>query len=155
MELLASRRTDYLRVGYFILLLLGYGFAGWLLAAFQVPWPVWLGTLAMTLHLIQVGAAALALSSGWVVGLIAIAVVVKAWARVWNPRLPLEQAQLWAQVLLLIWLGAMLLILLLAYARLLLPAALKGRWVMLALTSFVWGALALGAWLYRLAPAAA
>ncbi len=144
-------RGGYLRGGYLTVLLLGYGFAGWLLAAFQVPWPVWLGTLAITLHLIQVGPAALALASSWVMGLIAVAAVVKAWVSVWNARLPLEQAGLWAQGLLLIWLGATLLLLLLAYARPLLRRRFRGRRAGLALTGFVWAALGLGGWLHQFA----
>ncbi|MFM7426152.1 MAG: hypothetical protein ACKO7W_14360 [Elainella sp.] len=135
-----------LRVGYLVVLLLGYGFAGWLLAAFQVPELVWVGSLAATLHLVWAETAALVLSWSWVVGLIAIAAITKAWVAVWNAHLPVEQAQLWAQGLLLIWLGASLLVLLLAYAPL--PRLLRPR---LGLTGLIWSALGLGAWCYQLA----
>jgi hypothetical protein len=142
-------RVGYLRVGYLTALLLGYGFVGWLLAAFQVPWIVWLGTLATTLHLIRTGSAALALSCSWVVGLIAIAALAKAWIALWNAHLPYEQAQLWARSLLLIWWGATLLLLLLAYARPLLPRSLNTRQALLLLTSLIWGALGFGGWCYQ------
>lgn len=136
---------------YLALLLLGYGFAGWLLAAFQVAWFVWVGTLAMTLHLIRARSAAIALSSSWVAIVISIAAVTKAWAAVWDSRVPFQHAQLWAEGLLLIWLGAIGLVVLLAFADTAIqPFGLKQKRLGLYLTLAIWGALGIGKLLYQL-----
>lgn len=133
-------------------LLLGYGFAGWLLAAFQVSWLVWLGTLGVTLHLIRVGASALTLATGWVVLVMVAAAVVKAWTAVWNSRIPFEQAQLWAQTLLLIWLGAIGLVVLLAFGRSTIgDLGVQGKRAFYSLVTLIWGALATGGLLYQIA----
>jgi hypothetical protein len=102
---------------YLGVLLLGYLSAGWLLAAFQVPWVIWLGTLGVSLHLVKVRTNALALASAWIVALVSIAAVLKAWTPLWDSHLPLEHAQSWALGLLLIWLWAHCLALLLAFAK--------------------------------------
>jgi magnesium-transporting ATPase (P-type) len=96
---------------------LGYVSAGWLLAAFEVPWWVWLGTEAIILHLIKAGAEAIAVASAWIVVVISVAAVVKAWTPVWDSRIPFEHAQLWAGGLLFIWFWALGLVLLLAFAH--------------------------------------
>lgn len=134
---------------YLLILLLSCGGAGWLLAAFQVPWPIWLGTLAMMLHLIRSGTAAIPLSTGWVVSLMSLAAVLKSWTPAWDSRVPYEQAQLWAKGLLGIWCGAIALVVLLAQTsrplKVLGWSDRKDRWL---LTLLVWGALGLGGWLY-------
>ncbi|WP_295393437.1 hypothetical protein [uncultured Thiodictyon sp.] len=101
---------------YLTLLLLGYSAAGWLLAAFQVHWWVWLVTFGLTLHLIRCGPAAIVPASAWVTGVMFVAAVTKAWAPLWGLRFPYEHAQLWALGLLLIWLGAIVSMVLLALA---------------------------------------
>lgn len=136
---------------YLAVLLLGYGFTGWLLAAFQVPCLIWLGTLGVTLHLIRSGASAIALATIWVVLIIFMAAVVRAWIAVWNSRLPFEYAQLWAQGLLLIWLGAIGLVVLLAFARSTLSQLrLRGALAFYSLTALIWGALGMGGLLYQM-----
>lgn len=90
-------------------LLLGYVSLGWLLAAFQVPWTVWLGTWAVMLHLLKAEADAIALASAWIVVIISIGAVLKAWAPIISPGLPYENAKAWAVGLLLIWLWVSLL----------------------------------------------
>jgi hypothetical protein len=134
-------------------LLLGYSFAGWLLAAFQVSWLIWLGTLGTTLHLIRAQASAIALAASWVVLIMVAAAVVKAWAAAWDSRVPFEQAQLWAQGLLLIWLGAMGLVVLLAFARpRIAQLGMRGPSAGYSLTILIWGALAAGGLLYQTLP---
>jgi hypothetical protein len=134
---------------YLALLLLGYGFAGWLLAAFQAPWLIWLGTLAACLHLVRSQVAAIALASSWVVLLISAASVLKAWAPVWDRRVPFEQAPLWAESLLLIWLGAIGLVILLAFAHAAMQQiGCRGKQILYRLLILVWGALGAGKLFY-------
>ena len=102
---------------YLLVLSLGYVSAGWLLAAFQVSGFVWIGTLGTLLYLARSGADAIVVASTWVVGVISVGAVLKAWTPVWHSRLPYENAQLWAVGLLLIWLWAMVLVVLLAFAK--------------------------------------
>ncbi|MCU0524345.1 MAG: hypothetical protein MUF72_05925 [Elainella sp. Prado103] len=134
---------------YLLVLFLSCGLTGWLLAAFQVPWPIWLGTLAVMLHLIRSGTAAIPLSTGWVVILISLAAILKAWAPVWNSQVPYQQAQLWAKGLLGIWLGAIGLVVLLSQANRCFTAwggqSRRAKWMLVLL---VWGALGLGGVLY-------
>ena len=135
-------------VVYLVALLLGYGFLGWLLAAFQVPWPIWLGSLGVAIHLIYSGPAAIALSSSWVVGIIFLAAAKKSWPEVWDSRVPHEQAQLWAEGLLLIWLGATGLVVLLAFAGSALHRlGVQGHFRFYSFTSLMWGAMS-GGWIY-------
>ncbi len=134
---------------YLALLLLSYGALGWLLAAFQVPWPIWLGSLGVTLHLIYSGTAAIALSGGWVVSVMFVAAARKSWATVWGSQVPYEQAQLWAEGLLLIWIGVTGLVFLLAFADSgLLPLGRRSR--IYGLISLIWGAIYSGSLCYQL-----
>jgi hypothetical protein len=94
---------------YVVALLFGYISLGWLMAAFQVPWIVWLGTGGMMLHLLKAEADAIALSSAWIVVIISTGAVLKAWAPIISPNLPYENAKAWAMGLLLIWLWASIL----------------------------------------------
>jgi hypothetical protein len=92
---------DWIYIGA---LLLGFVSLGWLLAAFQVPWIVWLGAGGMILHLLKAEADAIALSNAWIVVIISSGAVLKAWAPIISPNLPYENAKAWALGLLLIWL---------------------------------------------------
>ncbi|NJR64343.1 MAG: hypothetical protein HC772_01830 [Leptolyngbyaceae cyanobacterium CRU_2_3] len=49
---------------------------------------------------------AIAPASAWIVVIISIGAVIKAWAPIISPRLPYENAKAWAMGLLLIWLWA-------------------------------------------------
>jgi hypothetical protein len=102
---------------YLTILILGYISAGWLLAAFQVSSFVWIGTLGILLYLAKVGTDAIAVASAWIVGVISVGAVIKAWAPVWNSRMPYENARLWAGGLLLLWVWATVLVVLLAFAH--------------------------------------
>lgn len=135
--------------GYLIVLVLGYGLIGWLLAAFQATWPVWFGTLAVTLYLICSGPAAIALSQSWIVGIMTLAAVLKSWTPVWGSQVPFEQAQLWAKGLLLIWLAAISLAVLLGFASTILqPWKLNPRLTRSSLVLLLWTALGLGGLAY-------
>jgi hypothetical protein len=138
-------------VAYLATLLLGYGCLGWLLAAFQVPWPIWLGSLGVTIHLIYSGSAAIALSSSWVVGIMFLAAAKKSWPEVWDSRVPHIAAQLWAERLLLIWLVATGLIVLLAFAgAALYRLGVQGRFRFYGFVSLVWAAMGSGWFYYQL-----
>lgn len=129
---------------YLVVLFLGYASAGWLLAAFQVPWPIWLGTVTITWYLTKVGPDAIAIASGWVVAIISIGAVEKAWAPVWSRQTPYQQAQLWASGLLLLWFWAVLLVLMLAFADRPLQQLGWLRQRVGGLLGLMWLALALG-----------
>lgn len=136
--------------GYLAVLCLGYGFAGWLLAAFQVSGPIWLGTFAMSLHLIYSGVAAIVLSCSWVVLIMLVAAILKAWAPIWNSQIPLEQPQLWAKGLLFIWFGAIALIVLLAFARSgFNQLGWSERQSAYGLVLLIWSALGIGGLIYQ------
>ncbi|GAB4232234.1 MAG: hypothetical protein Kow00121_60380 [Elainellaceae cyanobacterium] len=112
-----SIHANYVAWGYLVLLILGFLSVGWLLAAFQVSWLIWLGTMAITLHLAHAGTDAIAIATAWIATIISIGAVIKAWAPIWDSRVPWENARLWASGLLLIWLGTTTTGLLLAFAQ--------------------------------------
>ncbi|WP_295454149.1 hypothetical protein [uncultured Thiodictyon sp.] len=141
---------DLLGWGYLSILLLSYTLVGWMLAAFQVPWWIWLVTFAVTLHLIRSGPAAIALASTWVTGVMFVAAVMKAWTPLGNSRLPYSNAQLWALGLLGIWIGAIGCVVLLAGAPQFVTRALgrPGKHVAYALVLLVVAAMAGGRLVY-------
>jgi hypothetical protein len=100
--------------GFYVLLLwfmacgLGLG-----LTAYSVSFLIWLGTLAVTLHLAWAGTAAIAPAMVWLLALIGFATVTNA-----HPQMsPHAIAQVWAASLLELWIRGGLLILILAFAR--------------------------------------
>ena len=103
-------------VAYPIVLFTGYLWVGWLMAAFEMPWFVWLGTLAVTLHLSMVGTRAIFLANTWLVGLMAAGAVFKSWPAIWDSTVPKTDGALWASGLLGIWTSSIVLILVLAFA---------------------------------------
>lgn len=134
---------------YLLLLIFGYGFLGWLLAAFQAVWLIWLGTFAVILYLICSGTAAIAVSQSWIVSIMTLAAVLKSWTPVWGSQVPFEQAQLWAKGLLLIWLAAVSLAVLLGFASTILqPWKLSPRLTRYGLILLLWAALGLGGLAY-------
>jgi len=94
---------------YLIALLSGYVTIGWLLAAFQVSWLVWLTTLGVTLYLVNAGVDAIALANAWIVAVISAGAVAKSWAPIWDAQLPYKNAQAWAMGLLALWLWTVVL----------------------------------------------
>jgi len=63
---------------YLLVLWLGYMVAGRLLAVYNVPAAIWLGTFMATLHLAWAGIGAIALGMVWVLVLIWIAAITYA-----------------------------------------------------------------------------
>lgn len=133
-----------------MMLLTGFLFTGWLLAAFQAPWLVWLGTLGVTLHLIKAEADAIVLSNAWIVIIMLIAAVKKSWTPAWNVHIPSQNASLWAAGLLLIWLNLITLVILLAFVK---PQLRSLGWsnpkTSIVLVASLWSALVLGALIYQ------
>lgn len=137
-----------IRSGFYVLLLwviacgLGLG-----LTAYSVSFLIWLGTLAVTLHLAWAGKAAIAPAMVWLLALIGFATVTNA-----HPQTsPHAIAQVWAASLLELWLRGGLLILILGFAR----SCLK-PWRLSHIPSFgfilglTWSGLGTGVRLYRL-----
>jgi hypothetical protein len=136
-----------IRSGFYVLLLwviacgLGLG-----LTAYSVSFLIWLGTLAVTLHLAWAGKAAIAPAMVWLLALIGFATVTNA-----HPQTsPHAIAQVWAASLLELWLRGGLLILILGFAR----SCLK-PWRLSHIPSFgfilglTWSGLGTGVRLYR------
>lgn len=145
---LSSAYANYAAWLYLATLLFGYSVLGWLMAAFQVSWLVWLGTMAITLHLAHAGTDAIIIASTWVATIMSIGAVVKAWTPIWDSRMPWENAQLWAIGLLCIWMGSTLLTVLLAFAQHPLRSLhWNARFWTKGLLVLTWGAMA-GGWLF-------
>jgi hypothetical protein len=115
------------------------------LSAYNVaPW-IWLGTLAVTLHLAWAGTAAIAPAMVGLLALMWIATVTHTLPKF----MPHAIAQVWAASLLELWIRGGLLILLLAFAR----PCLK-PWQLSHVSSFgfslglIWSALSMGIRLY-------
>lgn len=144
-------RSDRLWAGGYLLLLLGgCGAAGWLLAGFGAPGLVWLGTLGVVAHLVAAETDAIALASAWVMAIVAGGVVGKAWIPLWDSRVPHENAQRWAMVLWLLWLGAIGLVVLLARARRMLRGlGWRDRQAARAIGLLAWAALGVGWFIYQ------
>ncbi len=135
---------------YLMTLLAGFLLIGWLLAAFQAPGLVWLGTLAVTLHLVKAEADAIVLGNAWIVTIMLIAAVKKAWTPAWNANLPAQDASLWATGLLLIWFSVIAMVILLAFAKPQLRSlGCSNRTASISLVIGLWSALLLGELLYQ------
>jgi hypothetical protein len=118
------RILHWLGSGLYILLLWlsAYGL-GLNLSAYSVaPW-IWLGTLAITLHLAWAGMAAIAPAMVGLLALMWIATVTHTLPKL----MPNAIAQVWAASLLALWIRGGLLILLLASARFCLKPWQLGR----------------------------
>jgi hypothetical protein len=133
-------------VAYLIVLWLGYVAIGWLLAVYDVPALIWVGTLAATMHLAWAGTAAIAMGMVWVVTLISMAAFVYAIPA----YLRSQDGQDWAMSLFKLWGRGIIFVLMLGFAnRFLAPWQLKRShsfWILVGLT---WSALGLGAIIYH------
>ncbi|MCU0537391.1 MAG: hypothetical protein MUD14_26180 [Hydrococcus sp. Prado102] len=129
--------TPFLARIHLVLLIFGYVLGGWLLATFNVPWFIYAVTLAVTFHLVKSEIAAIPLASVWVTIMVSIAAM-----GIW----PIEiSAQLWALFLLMLWILALGLVCLLAFARPSIKMLNLIRWHHpIKLVISVWFALALG-----------
>ena len=147
----AATRISFSAFAYLLLLILGYGLLGWLLAAFQVSNLIWLGTLSVTSYVAALGTDALLLAVAWVVTVAMIGAADKAWVTIWNINLPYENVQLWAIGLLVFWFWGLVLISGLAFARNSVRAiGVPYRHIFLTLLILTWFALGSGSLTYHL-----
>ncbi len=141
---------DYLRLIKLTALILGYTVAGGLLAAFSAPGWVWLGTLAVTLHLAKAGSEAIVLANAWILTLIFIAVLQKIWPLFLGGYLPKSNAPLWAILMILLWFFAIGLVWLLGETRQRIQAtgfsSINAFWRVLALS---WISLGFGCFIIQ------
>ncbi len=97
---------------HLISLIIGYTLVGWLLSLYQAPALIWLGTQAITVHLAWRGKSAIALAITWVVGVVWIGTL----ARAYPPSLRFN-FQLLVIALFLIWLLGIILAFGVAFAK--------------------------------------
>ncbi|WP_413167627.1 hypothetical protein ACL6C3_13210 [Capilliphycus salinus ALCB114379] len=102
---------------YFLTLLFGYTGVGWIFTAFGASWGVWLGTIAVILHLSTAGIEAILLANAWVLGVVFTAVLRKTWPIFLGGYLPKKNAPLWAILMILLWFFAILFIVILGLTR--------------------------------------
>lgn len=101
-------------VFYLISLVTGFSLAGWLLTCFQGSIWIWLGTIGTIAYIAKAKTGAIASASAWVVLLISIPTVTKAWPTEFSQQFP--PMLIWAGTLLLLWLFGVGLVLLLAFS---------------------------------------
>lgn len=111
-----SRLNNQLIFHLFILLV-GYTIVGWLLAAFNAPLWVWLGTLLMIIHLTQSGTEALFIANSWIVFIMFLVTVLKPWPQIWPSSIPDKEITIWSTTIMLLWLLAILLVVELAFTH--------------------------------------
>jgi hypothetical protein len=129
--------TPFLAGVHLVLLIVGYILGGWLLATFNVPWFIYAVTSAVTFHLVRSEIAAIPLASIWVTFMVSIAAMAT-----WPVHI---SAQLWALFLLMLWILALGLVFLLAFARPSIKMLNLIRWHHpIKLVISVWGSLVLG-----------
>jgi hypothetical protein len=131
---------------YLLVLWLGYLVAGRLLAVYNVPPVLWLGTFLATLHLAWAGTGAIAVGMVWVLVLIWIAAIGYA--------MPVHIQSLdgrpWAISIFLLWARGIILVLMLAFShRFLEPWNLRRTDAFWFLVGLVWSALGLGGLIYH------
>ncbi|MGF1514230.1 MAG: hypothetical protein ACFB5Z_11120 [Elainellaceae cyanobacterium] len=91
--------------------------AGWLIAAFDLPWYGWLGIAGTVLYLCQVGLDGIAVANVGLIFMMSLATLKKSWPAVLGGALPGSNSRLWAAALIAIWIGAILWLYLLVYGR--------------------------------------
>lgn len=125
---------------YLGILWIGYAIAGWILAAYAAPRLVWLLTLALTVHLAKAGPDAIALSITWVASLLWGAAYIGA-----SPQnMQWTTGHAWGLSLLVLWLLALLLVVLLAFAKQFIPRDISRR----SLTLWIWCSFGIGYAIY-------
>jgi len=143
MQKLSTPRIEYgqsLLGLHLISLLIGYTIIGWLLSLYQAPALIWLGTQAVTVHLAWREKSAIALAMTWVVGVVWIGTL----ARAYPPSLRFN-FQLLVIALFVIWLLGILLALGMALAKQPIQATgLKNTQAFWFLVSLAFSGLAVG-----------
>ncbi|MDA0866629.1 MAG: hypothetical protein O2890_09455 [Cyanobacteria bacterium] len=123
--------------------------AGWLLAAYGAPLPVWLATQAVTVHLAWVGSDAIALAIGWVIAIMWMLIAFKPWPSTWPIQVIGTPAQTWALTYLLLWIFSILLVFSLVFARSFLRTkGLQRKPILFYLWVITWGGLGMGGLIY-------
>lgn len=102
---------------HLLLLLVGYTIFGWLLAAFNAPLWIWLGTILVIIHLAKSGIEALLIANGWIVFIMFLVTVLKPWPQIWPSHIPYKEITVWATTIMLLWLLAILLVVELAFTH--------------------------------------
>lgn len=137
---------------YFLLLWLIACGLGMGLTAYDVSPLVWLGTLAVMLHLAWAGSAAIASAMVWLLALMWIATMTHALPQ--PMQIHSVIAQVWAASLLDLWVRGGLVILMLAFARRALkPLRLRPSAIFAFTVGLSWSALGTGFCMYRLTSA--
>lgn len=132
---------------YVLLLWLMACYLGMGLTAYGISPLIWLGTLAVTIHLVWAGAAAIAPAMVWLLALMWVATLTHA--------LPQQMqnviAQVWATSLLALWVQSGFVIVLLAFSRWgLTPWRLRRLPSFGLILGLSWSGLGMGSCLYRL-----
>ncbi|MGB8701621.1 MAG: hypothetical protein WCD18_19575 [Thermosynechococcaceae cyanobacterium] len=131
---------------YLVVLWMGYLVAGWILAAYNAPKILWIGTLAATMHLAWAGTGAIALAMVWILALIWIAAL--AYAQPLDA--PWTDGRSWAESIFRLWLRGIIFVLLLGFShRFFTPWGLSRTQSFGVLLSITWSALGFGALMYR------
>lgn len=129
----------------------GWIFIGWLLTAFEPPLLVWFSALVVLVYICGVGTRAIALSSTSITALVSAGVIFKAWPAAWDSHVPYENIKLWSCSFLGFWMGAIVLVTLLALAReRIYPTGSRYGKISQRLLLLGWGGLGLGSLCYRI-----
>jgi hypothetical protein len=128
---------------YWLILTTGYSLAGWLLAAFNTPLWVWLGTFLIIVYLAKSGTEGLLIANIWVVFIMFLVTIFKRWPQIWPSHIPEKDITLWSAIIMLLWSLAILLMMGLALTH----QAMKLRGftsilrlsILVSLTSFALG----------------
>lgn len=130
---------------YFLILLLGYTVIGWLLTAFSASPVVWLGTLAVSLHLSASGTEAILLANAWVLMVILTLVLQKTWPLFLGGYIPYQNSQLWSVVMIVFLFFGIALILIHGWThQTFKKIGWNDRQILLRLITLTWIALGLG-----------
>ncbi|CAN1210558.1 hypothetical protein TUMEXPCC7403_10205 [Tumidithrix helvetica PCC 7403] len=139
--------SKYVPWVHLIVLVVGYTAAGWLLAAYNASWVAWFVTLAVLVHLSKAGSAAIAVATTWIVLLVGTGALAWAYPKNFPPR----GGPTVAWTLLLAWIFALVLVLLLAFAKRPLQAiGLGKKQGFYCLVILTWVSMLLGLLIYNL-----
>jgi hypothetical protein len=120
---------------------------GMVLTAYSISPLVWLGTLAVTIHLAWAGSAAIAPAMVWLLALMWIAMLIHALPQ----QMQNVHDQVWALALLKLWIQSGLAIIMVAFARWgLTPWRLQRLPSFGLILGLTWSGLGMGFYMYRL-----
>jgi len=141
---LKSVPPQILAWGYLLGVLVTFITVGWVLSAYAAPTPMWVWTLMLIVYIAWAGSGAIAVAMLWVVSVVWIAAYVSA-----TPTLMNWRGSSWALSLVGVWIFAMGVVLILAFAR---PALQTlnwpQKWIFYRLIVITWAGLMVGRFLY-------